>query len=146
MSVNSSTFPLVLKSADVTLLYKKDSRYQKSHYRFVSVLHNLLKIFENVAPYFEKIFSKYQTGFWKGFNPKTCLEAIIEKFRKSFDDGLEYAALLTDLSKAFGCLPHDLIFFKIHAGCFDMPPLKVMHSCLTNRYQRIKDNSTYIAT
>ena len=62
----------------------------QSNYRSVSVVINLSRIFENIlynqiAPYFEKIFSKYQTGFRKGFNPQICLVAITEKFRKSLD-------------------------------------------------------------
>ena len=32
---------------------------------------------------------------------------MLEKFRKCFDDGGEYAALLTDLSKTFDCLPRN---------------------------------------
>ena len=67
MSINSSTFPLVLKSANVTPFYEKDSRYQKSHYRLVSVLLNLPKTFENIVPYFEKLFFKISNWFPKGF-------------------------------------------------------------------------------
>ena len=68
MSINSLTFPSVLKLADVTQNNKKNSRYQKSKYRPVSVIPNLLKIFKNIlynqtAPYFEKIFSECQSGF-----------------------------------------------------------------------------------
>ena len=36
------------------------------------------------------------------------------------DQGKENGALLTDLSKAFDCLLHDLIFAKLHAYGFQM--------------------------
>ena len=58
--------------------------------------------------FFENILSKYQTGFRKGFSPQSCLGKITEKFKKSLDQGGEYAPLLTDLSKAFDCSPHNL--------------------------------------
>lgn len=89
MSINSTTFSLVLKLVDVTPVHKEDSHYQKSDY------------------------SKYQTGFRMGFNPPNCLVAIIKNFRNSLDQGGEYALLLMDLSKAFDSLPHDLIIAKI---------------------------------
>ena len=53
---------------------------------------------------------------------------MIEKFKKSLDQGGEYAALLTDLSKAFDCLPHDVIIAKLRAYGFDKGLLRLMHS------------------
>ena len=69
--------------------------------------------------------------------------AMIEKFKKSLDQGGEYAALLTDLSKAFDCLPHDLIIAILHACRFDKASLRLMHRYLTDKYQRVKINNSY---
>ena len=68
---------------------------------------------------------------------------MLEKFRKRLHDGGEYAALLTNLSKAFECLPHDLLIAKHHAHGFDTPSLKLIHSYLTERYQRVKINNSF---
>ena len=68
---------------------------------------------------------------------------MIEKLKKLLEQGREYAALLTDLSKAFDCLPHDLIKAKLHAYGFDKASLRLMHSYLTGRYQRVKINNSY---
>ena len=61
-------------------MYKIDPQYQKLNYWLVSVLTNLSifenKIYNQILPYFEKIISKYQTGFRKGCNPKTSLVAL----------------------------------------------------------------------
>ena len=43
---------------------------------------------------------------------------MVENCKKELDQGNEYGALLTDLSKAFDCLPHDLIVAKLHAYVF----------------------------
>ena len=69
--------------------------------------------------------------------------AKIEKFKKSLDQGGEYAALLRDLPKAFDYLPHNLIIAKLHAYGFDKASLRLMHSYLTKRYQRVKINNSY---
>ena len=63
---------------------------RESNYRFISVLPNLSKIFENVlwdqnSSFFENIFLKYQNGFQKGFNPKSYLVAMIESCKTSLE-------------------------------------------------------------
>ena len=68
---------------------------------------------------------------------------MLEKFRKCLDDGGEYSALFTDLSKAFDCLPHDLLIAKLHAYGLYTPSLKLVHSYLTERYHRVKINNSF---
>ena len=47
--------------------------------------------------------------------------------------------LLTDLSKAFDCLPYELIIAtKLNAYGFNLSLLKLMHSYLSHRKQRTK--------
>ena len=48
------------------------------------------------------------------------------------DNGGAFGALLTDLSKAFDCLPHDLLIAKLDVYGFDKSSLKLIHNYLSN--------------
>ena len=56
---------------------------------------------------------------------------------------VHFGALLTDLSKAFDCLPHELLIAKLDVYVFDKSSLKLIHSYLSNRKQRVKINDRY---
>ena len=86
---------------------------------------------------------KYQCGFRKGYSVIKALLPTIEKCRKSLDEGGAFEAPLTNLSKALDCLPHELLIAKLHAYWIDIPSLKLLHSFLTKRKQRVKLNGTY---
>ena len=51
--------------------------------------------------------------------------------------------LLMDLSKAYDCLPHDLLIAKIEAYGFGIDSLKIIHSYLAERKQRVKIGSSF---
>ena len=68
---------------------------------------------------------------------------MLEKWKNAADKGKVFGALLTDLSKAFDCLPHEFIIAKLNAYGFNLPALKLMHSYLSHRKQRTKVNHAY---
>ena len=68
---------------------------------------------------------------------------MVEEWKTAVDKGGVFAALLTDLSKAFDCIPHDLIIAKLAAYDFDTNALKLTHNYLYNKKQRVKINSAY---
>ena len=51
--------------------------------------------------------------------------------------------LLTDLSRAFDWLDHELLIAKLNAYDFSLNALKLVHNYLSNRKQRTKRNSSY---
>ena len=141
-------YPASLKYADITPIFKKDDKTDKTNYRPISILPNLSKIYERfmqnqMYPYLNQIFSKYQCGFRKGYNAQPCLMAMIEKWRKFLDIGGHAGALLTDLSKAVDCIDHEILIAKLHAYGFDNEALKFIYSYLKGRKQRTKINSSY---
>ena len=141
--IASSVYSDNLKNANISPIHKKDSRNIESNYRPVSILSNISKIYERclytqITSFFEDKFSRYQCGFRKGFNAQQCLIVMIENWRKSLDKGGSFGALLTDLSKAFDCLPHDLLVGKLHACGLDINSARLMYSYLKGRKQRVK--------
>ena len=141
-------FPCTIKLASVTPVYKKDNRPVKGNYRPVSILPSISKVFERCVykqmfQFFEGIISKYQCGFRKGHSAQHALISLLEKWRYNVDQGRMFGALLTDLSKAFDCLPHDIIIAKLNAYGFDMKALNFIYDYLRNRKQRTKIDNAY---
>ena len=57
---------------------------------------------------------------------------MIEKWKSEVDKGKYFGALLTDLSKAFDCISHELVPAKLHAYGFNLRALRLINSYLTN--------------
>ena len=51
----------------------------------------------------------------RGYNAHHCLITLIEKWKKSVENGGAFVTILTDLSKVFDCLPHELLIAKLYA-------------------------------
>ena len=86
-------------------------------------------------------------SFWGTYtcSAQHCLTVMIESMCKALDKGKIAAALLTDLSKAFDCILHDLLIAKMHAYGFNLGSLKLINSYLSNRKQRTKIDSSFIS-
>ena len=100
-------------------------------------------MFEQTSGYIDKFLSPYLCGFRKGYNTQLCLIIMLEKWKRALDDGKIAGALLTDLSKAFDCINHELLIAKLHAYGFDYTSLACIHSYLTYRKQRTKVNNSF---
>ena len=68
---------------------------------------------------------------------------MIEKIKMALDNKEYCGLLLTDLSKAFDCVKHDLLIAKMHAYNFDYNVLALIHFYLSERKQRTKINSSF---
>ena len=137
-----------LKMADMSPVFKKDDKTCKENYRPISVLPPVSKIFESrmyedIELYMRKYFSPYLCGFRKGYSTQHCLLNLIERMKRSLDKQGYAAAILTDLSKAFDCINHDLLIAKLGAYGFSHSSLTVIQSYLYGRKQRTKVNNSY---
>ena len=100
-------------------------------------------MFTQISGVFYNFFSKQQCGIRKGYSTQQCLLALLEKWKRVVDSGQMFGALLTNLSKAFDCLDHELLIAKLNAYGFSLTALKQVHDYLSNRKQRTKVNRTY---
>ena len=116
--IRSSKFHNELKEADIVPVHKKKSKFSKENYRPISNPPNISKVYERclynqISIFLEDIFSKYQCDFRKGYRVQHCLLVMREKWKKIVAYGGVFGALLTDSSKAFDCIPLDLLIAKL---------------------------------
>ena len=150
-SKNSNTYPKPLKTADVTPIPKDQNKDMKSKYRPVSLIPLLSKVFEKVmfeqiSDFAESFLSPFLFAYRHGHSAEQCLTVMIEMWRQALDEHKIVGAVLTDLSKAFDCLSHDLLIAKLHAYGFGKSALKFIYSYLSDRTQRVKVNGEYSET
>ena len=86
-AVSDCEFPTSFKNANVSPIYKKDSRLEEKNYCPISILPNLSKISERImhsqiSAYFDNILSKYQFGFRQGYSSQQFLLVLREKWKK----------------------------------------------------------------
>ena len=147
-SILDGNFPDALKLADITPSHKKYDKCLKENYRPISILSSFSKIFEktmhdDIYRFMDNKLSPYLCGFRKGYSTQYCLLVMLERFKKALDNKNKFGALLTDLSKAFDCLNHELIIAKLEAYGFDYVSLNVILSYLTGRKHRTKINNCF---
>ena len=146
--ITNSCFDVCLKCADLTPVYKAEETTNKKNYRNVSLLPALSKIFEKllhtqIADYMENFLSPFLCGYRKGYSAQYALIAMLEKWKMSLDKGGYGGGILMDLSKAFDTLDHELLIAKLFAYGFDKNALSLIKSYLSDRWQRVKINSSY---
>ena len=68
---------------------------------------------------------------------------MVEKWKEVLEKGGLGGALLTDLSKTFDCIKHDLLIAKLTAYRFDSHSLSFVFRYLNERKQRTKIHNSY---
>jgi hypothetical protein len=76
----------------------------------------------------------------RGHGCQTTLLGLLENWREALDKNQYVAAVLMDLSKAFDCLPHDILLDKLSAYGISFHSVSLLKSYLSNRKQQIKVN------
>ena len=124
-------------------IFKKGDRTEIKNYRPVSLLNTFTKIYErflheNLTIYVDTFLLKFISAYRKSYSSNHVLIRLIESWKKTF-----VGAVLTDLSKAFDSIPHDLLIAKMHAYGFSKNSLVFFYSYLKRRKQNVRINSTH---
>ena len=141
-------FPDELKLADIIPSFKKGSSTDKGNYRPISLLPVVSKVFERLLAnqleaYLDESFSKLLCGFRKSHSTQHSILHMLRKWQNCIANKGKVGAILIDLSKAFDCLPHDLLLAKLSAYGIGSQSTKLLHDYLSNRKHRVRIGSHF---
>ena len=76
--------------------------------------------------------------FEKEYGTQSCSLLMLEFFKNATQKNKAFGALLTDLSKEWDCLDHDLLIAKLHAYSLNISSSNLLQDYLSKRKQRPK--------
>ena len=147
-AIRNCQFPSKLKLADIIPIHKKGETTIKSNYRPISLLPAVSKLFEKIMfsqinTFFQSRFATILCGFRKGHSTQHALFNLIQNWQVSLDNGEIVGTLLMDLSKAYDCIPYELLLAKLEAYGFSENSLNFLYSYLVRREHRVKIGATF---
>lgn len=140
--LKSNSFPDLLKFAKVLPVHKKNDPNDLNNFRPISLLPVFSKIFEKILAlqiisYMEdnNLFNENQFGFRSNMS---TIDAVLE-FTEFISMGLESReycmATFLDLSKAFDCINHEVLLYRLLNYGFTNDSVALIRSYLSNRLQ-----------
>ena len=105
------------KIAWVRPIFKKGERTEIGNGRPVSILNCFSKIYERflhnqISSFSNEFLSDFISAYRKGCSANHVLIRLNGNWKTSLDKNLFTGTVLMDLSKAFDCIPHDLLIAK----------------------------------
>ena len=146
--LQNSKYPESLKLSDIVPVYKKKDPTDKFNFQPISILSLLSKVFEKVifdqlCHYINKFLSSLLCRFRKGYFTQHTLFRLLQAWQKELNQCGFVSTILMDLSKAYDCLPYDLLIAKLEAYGLDIASLSLIKNYIANHKQRTKVGSSY---
>ena len=137
-------FPSPYKDANVTPVHKKGDLSLVSNYRPISLLNSVAKLFEKLVFKYlynhlqdNNMLSSLQSGFIPGDSTVNQLAYLYHMFTETLDAGKEVRTVFCDISKAFDCVWHEGLIYKLKAAGVSGDVLRWFQSYLSGRRQRV---------
>ena len=107
-------------NALIRTIYKKKDRENKENCHPVSILNGFSKVYErfindSMLPIIKTFLSNFVSASRKHYSANHVLITLIENWKKNLHNNKILGAVFIDLSKAFDCIPHDLLIDKMEA-------------------------------
>ena len=147
-SISTDTFPDELKIVNIVPAFKKEDQNDKTNYRPISVLPLFSKKIEKVfyqqtEDFANKILSPKLCRFKKENSTQHVILNLLKNWQKCLDKPWVAGTVLMNVSKAYDCLPRDLLLTKLSAYGFGESSIALIANYSSNRYQRVKIGSTF---
>ena len=93
-------------------------------------------IYNQLSEYTESFLNHILYGFRKAHSTQPAILKLLQSWQKELGNGGFVSAVLMDLSKAYDCIPHELLITKLKCYGIDNGSLRLLLDYLTNRKQR----------
>ena len=88
-------------------------------------------------------FSPFISAYTKSYSPQRVPIRLLQEWIEKLDKNFIVGAVLMDLSKAFDCIPHDLIIAKLAAYGIETETIRLVYSYLKGQKQCLLIKNTY---
>ena len=83
------------------------------------------------------------SAYRKNYSTQHVISRLVEEWGEHLDENFVVGSVLTDPSKTFDCIAHDLLTAKLAANGFSDTALRYVYSHLSNRNQYVRISNTY---
>jgi hypothetical protein len=144
-SIEYGIFPSLLKTSIIKPIYKSGNKDEEKHYRPISILSPISKVFEKVILYNlssflnqNNVLPQNQFGFRKNISTIQAMYELIHNIVSALDNNKKILGLFFDLQKAFDMVPHEDLLQKLELIGIRGLALDWFRSYITERIQKVE--------